>query len=180
LFKLGREFEIWPYKLKQGKGKFCSQKCYWESIRGKEKKENGGKIKIICSYCGKEFLSWPNGSNRRKYCSLQCYWKDRKGKFVKEKSGHWKGGITLINQVIRNSEKHKEWANKVYRRDNWQCQLCGIKCQKNNIAAHHLKEFSQYPELRFDVDNGITLCKRCHAKIHKLGNLGIQFYGNNF
>lgn len=129
----------------------------------------GGKIKVSCLFCGKEFLTWSGDSNRSKYCSRRCYWEDRIGKFIGEKAGHWKNGITPLTTKIRNSERHKIWANKIYRKDRWICQECGIKCQKKNIIAHHIKSFSEYPELRFDVDNGTTLCRECHAKIHKLG-----------
>jgi len=38
---------------------------------------------------------------------------------------------------------------------------------RKKIVAHHLKLFSEFPELRFSVDNGIVLCRSCHLKVHK-------------
>ena len=82
----------------------------------------------------------------------------------KEKHWNWKGGITLENATIRNSLEYEIWRNEVWKRDRWECRLCKSKKQ---LVAHHLKLFSDFPELRFDVNNGITLCRSCHAKIHK-------------
>ena len=79
----------------------------------------------------------------------------------------WKGGIDLENRRVRRSLEYEIWRNEVYKRDNWTCRICGKKCKPKDIIAHHLKFFSEYPELRFSVDNGITFCRACHAKIHK-------------
>lgn len=53
------------------------------------------------------------------------------------------------------------------KRDNWTCQNCGNRSKKNKyirIEAHHIKPFAVFPELRFKLSNGITLCKKCHSK----------------
>lgn len=78
---------------------------------------------------------------------------------------NWKGGKHR-NQHAGN--KYKSWRDKVYKRDNWTCQKCGARSKKNKkvaIEAHHIKSWSEYPELRLDIDNGITLCKSCHKFI---------------
>jgi len=84
----------------------------------------------------------------------------------KERHWNWKGGITPINIKIRNSFKCKEWKNKVFVRNDWTCQKC--KRRGVELQAHHILIFSQFPKLKFDINNGITLCKNCHGRFHKL------------
>lgn len=50
----------------------------------------------------------------------------------------------------------------VFQRDNFTCQGC--KQRGGRLHAHHILAFSQFPEHRFDVSNGLTLCKECHKK----------------
>ena len=80
-----------------------------------------------------------------------------------EKNVNWKGGITPINQKLRASIEYKLWRSKVFERDLYTCRNCG----KSGIylEAHHTKEFSKYPQFRFVVKYGLTLCKDCHNKI---------------
>jgi len=70
----------------------------------------------------------------------------------------------------RQTRAYIEWRDAVYRRDRWRCRSCGKKCQKGNIAADHVRPFALYPELRYEVSNGRTRCRRCHAKRHRLGS----------
>lgn len=83
-----------------------------------------------------------------------------------KKSHFWKGGITPINQKIRTSREYKIWRQSVFIRDNFICIWCG---SKDNIQADHIKPFADYPELRFAIDNGRTLCRECHKKTDTWG-----------
>jgi hypothetical protein len=83
---------------------------------------------------------------------------------------NWKGGVSDTNKKIRKSKEYLYWVDSVYRRDKFICQECNIKCQKGNIIAHHIKPFSRFPKIRFDIDNGVTLCRSCHARIHNPKN----------
>jgi hypothetical protein len=65
---------------------------------------------------------------------------------------------------MRNHPENVEWRNAVFERDNFTCQQCG-HVSEGDIQAHHIYMWSIYPELRLDVDNGITLCTRCHEAV---------------
>jgi 5-methylcytosine-specific restriction endonuclease McrA len=80
-------------------------------------------------------------------------------------SSHWKGGITPAHQSIRNSSRTQNWRTAVFERDRYTCQKCGDK-KGGNLNAHHILPFTAYPEQRFNVANGITLCDKCHRGIH--------------
>jgi len=91
-----------------------------------------------------------------------------------EKSHFWRGGITETNKLIRTSFEYKLWRSAVFERDKWTCVFCGIKFikgQTGNIRfeADHIKPFSLFPELRFAIDNGRTLCKSCHLTTETYG-----------
>lgn len=79
------------------------------------------------------------------------------------KSPFWKGGKTKENHTIRNNVHYKIWREAVYKRDKYTCQECGDN-KGGNLNAHHIKPFSLYPELRFEICNGLTLCISCHKK----------------
>lgn len=87
---------------------------------------------------------------------------EQRAKISKNNSYLWKGGITPINRTIRNSIEYKQWRTSVFERDNYTCVECKVVGKKLN--ADHIKSFSQYPELRFAIDNGRTLCEDCHQK----------------
>lgn len=88
---------------------------------------------------------------------------------VKEGRHHlWKGGITPLNMKIRHSVEYKLWRESVFARDKYTCIWC--KDDKGgNLEADHIKPFSLFPELRFAIDNGRTLCKPCHKKTNTWG-----------
>lgn len=86
-----------------------------------------------------------------------------------EKNSAWKGGITPLNQRIRRSANYSFWKESIFNRDDFTCQEC--KKRGGNLNAHHIKHFSKFPELRFALDNGITLCEPCHRSIHRKQNI---------
>lgn len=57
-----------------------------------------------------------------------------------------------------------QWSTAVKERDGRQCQHCG---STKHLHAHHIKQQAMFPELALDLDNGITLCKRCHVLEHR-------------
>lgn len=73
---------------------------------------------------------------------------------------NWRGGVTPTNQKLRASFEYREWREAVFNRDNFTCQNCGTR--GGTIHADHIKPWAFFPELRFDVNNGRTLCVPCH------------------
>lgn len=87
---------------------------------------------------------------------------------IGEKNHMWKGGLTPINKTIRHSLEYRLWREAVFSRDNWTCQECNTR--GGELHPHHLKPFSLFPELRFSIANGKTLCAPCHRKTDTYGS----------
>lgn len=87
----------------------------------------------------------------------------------------WKGGVTPINNRIRRSAAYKHWRKAVLTRDNHTCVSCGAT-KESGVILHvdHIKPFALFPELRFVVENGRTLCKPCHLKTDTYGGASMK------
>lgn len=93
-----------------------------------------------------------------------------KGMFVKENSPCWKGGVEF-SRVERATNEYKEWRLSVFNRDNYTCTCCGsVSGRGKNIElhAHHINNWKDNPEMRYDVENGSTLCSVCHYEFHSI------------
>lgn len=124
-----------------------------------------------CSKCNIEIKRYGNNETCMKCRDFT--WGDKISEALKGKPnlkvrgknhGLWKDGITPIHNKIRGSIEYKLWQNSVFARDGYTCQKTGTKGCK--LAAHHIKNFAQYPELHFTIDNGITLSKESHELFH--------------
>jgi len=106
-------------------------------------------------------MKYANSQKGRKSTS---YWLGKKRLDMSgESHWFWKGGITEKNHLIRQSSEYKSWRRSVYIKDEYTCQECGQK--HIDIVAHHIKPFAKFPELRFDINNGIVLCRKCHSRL---------------
>lgn len=65
----------------------------------------------------------------------------------------------------RSSADYTNWRKAVFERDEYTCQRC--KKKGGNLNAHHIKKWSKHPSLRYEISNGLTLCKICHKEVHK-------------
>ena len=177
-----------PSRIKDNKGKYCSQKCAFTDKKnnwGKEKSPNWvERKKYSCLICNKEFKRLESAiKNNNAFCSRPCYWKwlsenvippSQKGKkpwnknkpwLSRRGSNHhnWKGGISQINNTLRQLFMHtieyKNWRRNTFKRDGFTCQICGEKGGK--LRANHIKRYVDYPDLRIDINNGITICENC-------------------
>jgi len=88
----------------------------------------------------------------------------RRGNFTGERNPNWRGGKGPKDQKERCSYKSKEWSKAVRERDKHACTQCGVTGVK--LHAHHIKPWKHHPELRYDVENGLTVCQPCHQELH--------------
>jgi len=88
-----------------------------------------------------------------------------------ENSPLWRGGVSLKNRTeranIMSSFEYRNWRRSVFERDDFCCVLCNKR--GGEIQADHIKPFAEYPHLRFDIDNGRTLCLDCHRSTDTWG-----------
>lgn len=89
----------------------------------------------------------------------------RRGKYLGSDNPNWMGGIAL-KDPDRNRYPSKMWVKAVKDRDGWQCTKCGAT---ERLHAHHIKRWRDYPELRYEVSNGVTLCHEHHEEAHGRG-----------
>jgi hypothetical protein len=82
-----------------------------------------------------------------------------------EKAYHWKGGKTQRERkILMGRQEYRLWRMGVLERDSYTCQACGIRGVF--MHCHHIKPWLKYIELRYEVDNGVTLCRECHELVH--------------
>ncbi len=78
---------------------------------------------------------------------------------------NWKGGRPWARFW---NPRYQSWRNAILERDRYVCQKCGRRCRKteHGLAAHHIKPYASHPDLRYEISNGITLCRDCHLILH--------------
>lgn len=169
----GKEFSVRPYVVKIGKGKYCSRKCYYQSLIGtfiRSGKDHRNWGKTIPKEVREKISNSLMGEKNPNYG--KTFSKEHRRKIGDanrgEKSGSWKGGITDRNHQLRNSDEYRKWRLGVYKRDHYTCQMCGEKLTKG-LNAHHILSFAEFPQWMFEQDNGVTFCDDCHEIIHILG-----------
>jgi hypothetical protein len=131
------------------------------------------KRKISESHKARGILHWTKRPEvRKKMSEIRKkkpinYWLGKKRPEMCGKNNpRWSGGINYEDEKDRVSLEYQVWKLEVYKRDRGFCRLCKVRCTNKTIVAHHIKLFRDFPELRFSVDNGMTLCRSCHVKLH--------------
>ena len=169
-----KEFSDYPsqFKARPNWYKYCSIEC---SAKARSK-----KVKRECLRCDNSFEVKLSVIKRGHgiFCSYKCKKESQKGQLAWNKGKHlpqitgknhwnWQGGITPINIKLRNSLEYEEWRKACMERDLYTCQDC--EEIGGELQVDHIKPFALHPELRFDLNNGRTLCKNCHLKTNTWG-----------
>jgi 5-methylcytosine-specific restriction endonuclease McrA len=148
---------------------YCSRKCQYEGMK------KGSFVK--CNYCGNEVWRKPSELKKYKlhYCSYKCLYKD--GFTDKHKENISKANYKGAPKNQRPRNQLREWRKKIYERDNYTCQICNDRSKRGHpviLNAHHIKSFAEYPEERYDINNGMTLCRDCHLLVTHLSPGNVQ------
>ena len=84
-----------------------------------------------------------------------------------ERNPNSKGGKTIGRRLLMQQKEYILWRAAVFIRDDYTCLTCNKRGGK--LEADHIKPWALYPELRYSIDNGRTLCKECHMKTDTWG-----------
>ena len=146
----GKIFHYHPGLAKYRPVKFCSKEC-----AGAARRKGGDRNCLICGSIFYVKLSTIKKGGG-KFCSNKCHDIFNSGiNCPTRKDGRRSG---------RNNARQRQWRSDVLKRDNYRC----VDCQKvgGTLHTHHIHSYAKYPKLRYEVDNGITVCLRCHARYH--------------
>ena len=152
-----KEFTTNKDRIKDGRGKFCSRPCYEQDWNKRIPGWNKGQVN-----------TWSIGNQYRKGIP-NLYWKTHNKEKIGDKNHKWISDRSKLkghNSQERRSSAYIIWRHEIHKRDNWTCRLKDDTC-KGKIEVHHILSFTNYPNLRHDINNGITLCKKHHPRKRK-------------
>ena len=150
-------------------------KKHTEEAKAKIRTRALGRISYIRTEDKKSFMSELKRVWWNEHSELKEIWsKNQKG----EKGSNWQGGKTEAAFTDRRGVKYNTWRTSVFTRDNFTCQICFLRGGWNKklkkrviLNADHIKLYSLYPELRYNIENGRTLCLGCHRQTESWGGL---------
>lgn len=161
-----KELHIVPSRL--GTFKYCSYSCLGKATLPGNTSRMAGKKH---SQETREKIRAANTGYKHTPEAIKKMSLATRGKNTGASNHMWKGGATQGNQKIRASVEYKDWRKAVFIRDDYTCQVCKVRGVELN--ADHIKRFAEYPELRFELSNGRTLCVPCHRDTPTFGTKGM-------
>ena len=146
----GKVYFVTKTRLKYTK--YCSKKCF--DCAQKEPRK-----KIKCNNCGKIIIRRIGKlkGHKKHFCCRKCYLVFNRGK------NHYE--YKELKHLTHDGYKLDRWAMDVKKRDGYICRECGCK-NSSYIQAHHIKDVLNNNNLKFNINNGVSLCIKCHAKKH--------------
>lgn len=119
-------------------------------------------FRFECLVCQKTVFTQPAQikARNRKTCSRECLSKLSRSRAIERRAG----GYTKhqLDRLARYSPEASTWRKSVFERDDYTCQICLKK--GSYLEADHIKPWAFFPELRYELSNGRTLCRPCHDK----------------
>lgn len=112
----------------------------------------------------------PGGRNRKGKSDIEFYGEE-KAKEIQQRAGRVITEVKLQywedkkDRDGRQDHRYEIWNKAVKERDNYTCRIC-YKENPKRIQAHHIKGWNEFFELRYVIENGLTLCQPCHGKLH--------------
>lgn len=146
----------------------CGHRFGVGKYHGKQKRCDRCRY-ITCIQCGNQFIP-KTGNYGQKFCSRKC---KNQSQIGQEPTGFaMNRGRKPRTYHLKHRDRYgsvfdKEWRTAVFQRDNYTCQWCGQV--GGRLQAHHIKPFMEYPNLRLELSNGITLCLECHKETDTFG-----------
>lgn len=150
---------------------YCNQTCRTQHLKRLMLgvgNPNYGRIQHNCDGCDKLIEVIPSKLAKQQYvfCSNDCYKENIGQYFSGSNNPFWNPMLTMEDRVKqRKYEEYYKWRFDVFERDSFTCQKC-YDNKGGNLIAHHILNYSEHPDLRTEMDNGITLCEDCHKSFH--------------
>lgn len=155
----GQQMALAPWQIKRRPGtqKFCSKHCFYEGRKCTQTFQNGHPDLVPKEKRGHAI------ETRHKIAAVQ-----REKKIRGEEHWNWRGGKRKERSRLMGQWEYRIWRKAVFDRDNYTCVACGDT--RVYLHADHIKPWSKFPELRYDLSNGRTLCVDCHRQTSTWGN----------
>lgn len=189
----GSKKKINKYRKDNHKDFYCSDECKNKGYSLKYSGENSArydKLTVKCAICGVDVTRnrYEIETSNYNYCGKECAYKGwskfysgennplygtERPEIRGENNPNWNPDKTREQrQKDRKILENTKWIRSVFERGNYTCKCCGKR--GGDIVAHHLDGYNWCIEKRFDVDNGVVLCDKCHKLFHRKYG-----YGNN-
>ena len=175
----GEQREVRGSSLKSGRSSSCGCLKH-DDLTGKrfgklvvlneaEKIGMSGKSRWNCLCdCGKQTIVFSCALKRGNTKSCGCFNLARLRSTVGNKNPRYNKNLTDEERLSRRYQlggnNVRKWSKQIMERENYTCQICNK--HGGNLNAHHLNGWNAFPEQRFDLDNGVTLCTDCHKEFH--------------
>lgn len=150
--KCGTPFVVHKSQVARGQGTFCSRRC----ARSGSPTRKRTSVQVSCQTCGDEFQKHRSEIRKTQgdfhFCTPTCWYS------FNQKDNHalWQGG-----QSGRMSSEGLGWRRAILARDHYCCRICH---SPDELEAHHILPFAEFEAERWDVGNGLLLCRGCHTQ----------------